>query len=44
MKMEDMEFLKAMLAKMNTNMKSNQEKAEADRKADQDSREGWRVR
>jgi hypothetical protein len=27
--MEDVEFLKAMLAEINANMKSNQEKAEA---------------
>jgi hypothetical protein len=34
--MENMEFLKAMLAEMNANMKANQEKADANAKATQD--------
>jgi hypothetical protein len=35
--MEDMELLKAMLGEINANIKSNQEKAEPDRKADQEN-------
>jgi hypothetical protein len=34
--MEDMVLLKAMLVEMNAIMKSNQEKAEANRKGDQE--------
>jgi hypothetical protein len=34
--MENMEFLKAMLAEMNTNMKANQAKTEFNRKANQE--------
>jgi hypothetical protein len=40
--MEDMKFLKAILAEMNANIKSNQEKADVDRIANREGRKAER--